>query len=241
MQIKCENCGAAIDPANVHQELAVARCTRCHGLVDLARRRGEFGSSPRSRERVPLPERFTVDEGPGRLKVSWRWFSLAHLFLLVFCLLWNGVLLLWYLAISIGFSATAEAVPASTALVFVGFPIGHVVVGVWLTYCTLAGFLNRTSVEVSGGALRIRHAPLPWPGKRIEAHVISQLFCEEKLHRGKHGSQSTYRLHAIVGRERRRVLLLKLDDMQQALYLEQRLELELGIVDRPVPGELKVA
>jgi hypothetical protein len=122
------------------------------------------------------------------------------------------------------------------------FPLGHVAVGVGLTYYTLAGLLNRTTVEVSQGALRVRHAPLPWMRNRVIAgHEISQLFCEEKQWRRRYSTVKRYRLHAIVGHERRRVSLLTLDDMQQALYLEQRFEQELGIVDRPVPGELKVA
>lgn len=238
MQIKCENCGAAISAENIHEELAVGRCAHCNGLVDLARRRGDDGSSPRGRQRVPLPERFKLDEGPGRLTVGWRWFSFVHLFLVFFCLAWDSFLVVWY-SVALGRLGVAEAMPAN--LLMVVFPLGHVAVGVGLTYYTLAGLLNRTTVEVSGGALRIRHAPLPWKGNRlIPGHEISQLFCEEKQSRGKNGSvHRAYHLQAVVGHERRRISLLSLEEPAQALYLEQRLEEELGIVDRAVPGELK--
>ena len=92
----------------------------------------------------------------GELEMRWRWFGFQYVFLLFFCLFWDGFLVVWY--------ANAASAPGAFAIVAMCFPLLHVAVGVGLTYFTLAGLLNRTTVELAEGELSVRHGPLPWRG-----------------------------------------------------------------------------
>jgi hypothetical protein len=76
-----------------------------------------------------------------------------------FCIAWDAFLVRWYW--------TALADPThSRALFALVFPIGHVAVGVVLTYYTLALYLNRTTIRLDHREAIVEHRPLPWRGAR---------------------------------------------------------------------------
>jgi hypothetical protein len=237
MNLTCTVCGAPLAVEGIDLERKVARCLYCRSVFDLEGRKapalGDTGIPVRlaPRARVPMPERFQVDEEPGLLRISWRWFSWILIMLAFFCVAWDGFLLFWY-----GIAFTQKDVP----WVMIVFPVAHVAVGVGLTYRTLCGFVNKTVVEVSRRSLRIHHGPLPWFGSRdYDARDLKQLYCEEQ--RGKDsdsGTNSTYTLTAVMRDGRRMKLLDGLVTANQALYLEEQLEARLHIEDEPVPGEL---
>jgi hypothetical protein len=113
-------------------------------------------------------------------------------------------------------------------------------VGVGLTYFTLAGFLNQTTIEVDTFRLSIRHGPLPWFGNcTLPAAEIGQLYCQERTRRQNNGgSSTTYSVSAVTKGGRQVKLVSTLEDQDQALFIEQQIEQYLGIEDRPVGGEL---
>lgn len=239
--LHCRNCGATIDSRDVHEDLAIAKCRYCNTVMDLARRGQDDDASrpdrpaatarPRERPAVPIPERFKVDQQGGKLTIEWRWFNATFIFLLFFCAFWDSFLVIWYL--------TAMKSGDAPSAVFV-FPLIHVTVGLGLTWYTLAGLLNRTRIEVEQGTLRIRHFPLPWPGNReLSVGDLSQLFCDESVHRNKNSTTYTYNLNAMLRSGGRKLKLIgRLEKPELALYLEQKLESHLGIRDVPVQGEL---
>lgn len=234
--LRCRNCGATIDSRDVHEDLAIAKCRYCNTVMDLARRGQDDApaqAAPARRERpaVPIPERFKVDQQGGKLTIEWRWFNATFIFLLFFCGFWDSFLVVWY--------TTAMSSGDAPLIMFV-FPLIHVAVGVGLSWYTLAGLLNRTRIEVEQGTLRIRHFPLPWPGNReIPVGDLSQLFCDESVHRNKNSTTYTYNLHAMLRSGGRKLKLIgRLEKPELALFLEQKLESHLGIRDVPVQGEL---
>ena len=177
-----------------------------------------------------MPLRFEVDQSRG-FEVSWRWFRPRYIFLAFFCVAWDSFLLTWY-----GAAFAMEDSP----LIMLIFPLAHVAVGVGLTYFVLAGFFNRSRVSVRQGSLRVAHGPVPWPGKlEIPVGSLQQLYCKEKVSRSKNGTQYRYVVHAVLKNGRQRKLLSGLDQLDQALWLEQELEASLGIRDRAVPGEIQ--
>jgi hypothetical protein len=240
MQLSCEVCHAPLSAEDVRLDLALARCHACNAVYDLSGRKArglipQRELKPPIRPKAALPARFKVEEDGMTTRISWRWFNpILHLFLAFFCVAWDGFLLLWY---GIAFSVASDAQPMS--LVMLVFPIAHVAVGVGLTYFTLAGFVNRTHIEVNRDRLCIRHAPLPWKGNQeLAGRQLTQLYGEEVLHRGRNGVSTTYTLLAL-DREGRKVKLLSgLTEKDQVLYLEQALERRLGIEDAPVVGEV---
>ena len=240
MQLSCEVCHSPLRAEDVRLDLAVAKCYSCNAVYDLSGRKGRGSTVPPEkrgeiRPKAALPSRFQVEEDGMSTRITWRWFNpLIHLFLAFFCVAWDGFLFMWY-----GIALGADTGDSPVSIIMVLFPIAHVAVGVGLTYFTLAGFVNRTRIEVSRNQLTIRHGPLPWKGNQdLPGRQLTQLYGEEVISRGKNGVTITYELIAL-DRENRKVKLLSgLTEKDQALYLEQTLERRLGIEDAPVAGEV---
>ncbi len=255
MEIKCTSCGARIPADDVNLERMVAKCRGCNSVFDFSEQIASAGAASVQRRRpfVGLPERMTVivdqreiadaegyrDAGGDRrgdLVIRRRWFEpQKHLFMLVFCLFWDGFLAFWYRSV-VGF-----AEPAGFGILFTVFPLIHVAIGVGLTYATIASIFNTTLVGVRGGDFFVHHGPIPWRGNRtLPAQSIRQLFCVEKVTSGKRGDTRTYQLAAILDGGERVPLVSGLPAVEQALFLEQALEERLGIVDVAVAGEIGV-
>jgi hypothetical protein len=225
----CPSCGLSLSAAPVAEGLNAARCSSCRTLVDLGAADAPRSPVGAARPQAPIPEDWQVEATPGGLSVRWRWFGFEVLLLLVFTLFWDGVL--------ISFAAGATEGFAHPERLLFGLVLPHVWVGFALSYYVLARFINTTAVTIEGGELAVRHAPLWWPGQRcVPARDVQQLFVLEK--RGAKGSRS-YELCAMMRDGMRRSLVPGLSDLAEARFLEVRLEQALGLVDRPIAGELR--
>ncbi len=233
MQISCEVCRSPLRAEDVRLDIAVAKCHSCNAVYDLSGRKSRGLSVPAApiRPKASLPQRFRVEEDGVSTRITWRWFNpIIHIFLAFFCVVWDGFLFTWY-----GLTLSSEEVPLIALL----FPLAHVAAGVGLTYYTLAGFVNRTTVDVSRNHLTIRHGPLPWPGnKELPGRQLTQLYGEEHTRTNKGQTTTTYHLLAVDRAGQKMKLLTGLEDKEQVLYLEQALERRLGIEDAPVAGEV---
>jgi hypothetical protein len=230
-QITCERCHSAIDAEDVNIAIGVARCRSCGGVFDLGHRTAAASGAPTPAPRasVPLPSKFAVDAHGGEVLIRWRWFGPQYLFMLFFCVAWDGFLVAWY-----GKALTAANISATMTL----FPIAHVAAGVALTYSTLAGLLNRTWIRADRHGLSVRHTPIPWLGNRdFVRSDLKQLYSTQRSDRSRNG-RILYQLNAVTRDGRSLPIVKNLESAEQALYLEQRLEKCLDIVDQPVPGEL---
>ena len=263
--LSCPKCSAAIEPAEVDNSIQAARCRSCRRLVDLAPQLGtampsavsvsgapsvvtpSFGGVRARSERpepvaapaaprgpVPMPAKFKIEQG-GDFTLKWRWFGPQFVFLVLFCVFWDGFLVVWYsiaLASLVG-GGGAAMIP------MILFPLIHVAVGVGLTYFTICGFVNSTVIRVGSGRFSLKHGPLPWRGNvDIDASSLEQLYSEQRVHRGKNGTTYSYDVMAVERDGLTRKLITGLEDASHALFLEQTLEAQLGIADRAVGGEL---
>jgi hypothetical protein len=234
MAVTCISCKAEIPAADVNLERALAKCMRCNAVFDISaqvlhpvRRRAvampknirivaDGNAEGASAYRAPAPQ--------ARVILERRWFTPAHLFLAFFCVVWDGILIVWY--------SSALRAPSPATLLF---PMFHLTAGVLVTYSTLCGFFNRTRIVLDGGRLSIVHGPLPWPGNRsVDVKDLDQLYCQE--HIGSKGSR-TYSLNMRTKDGKTTQLLKGLGDAEQAVFIEQTIEARLGIVDEPVVGE----
>jgi hypothetical protein len=222
--LRCKGCGASLDVDAEARKTGYARCGYCSSLVDVDQAAGTASGRPRLE--LPLPEKFTLTDDGGRLTIRRRWFTAVAFFLVFFCIFWDGFMVVWF---GIAFREGVYLMAAFGTL--------HGAVGVGLTYFTICLFVNHTTIEVTPQELRIRHAPLPWPGAGVHAaDRIRQLFCVEKVSQGKNGTSRTYEVHAIFDDERRQKILSGLFEPEHAIFLEQSIERFLGIRDRPVTG-----
>ena len=178
---------------------------------------------------APRPDNVTLTQEADGIRIAYRWFSWRYVFLLAFCVFWDGFLVFWYHLV---------LAQPSRDNVMLWFPLIHVAVGLGLTYATLAGFVNRTSVRASTGELSVRHGPLPWLAPRpVPASDVAQLFREEILRTGRGGTTARYRLSAVLRNGRKRKLFT-CESADVILYVEQEAERYLGIADRRVTGEM---
>jgi hypothetical protein len=173
----------------------------------------------------------SVDHWGNRLVIRWRWFTAAYLGIAVFCIAWDSFLIFWYTA----------ALHSHGPWLMTVFPIGHVAVGVGLTYAVLCGFLNSTTMQISPDGLTIRHGPVPTFGNRqLSASQIRQPFCERSkasTSSSRNNSASTYQLSAMLNDGRKIKLVTGLRELGDALYLEKQIEVAMNIVPQPVAGE----
>ena len=224
--LKCPNCAAQIKTGDCDPAKGIATCGYCRSMITLP---GYRPTQEKKRLTMPLPPGMSIDESAGGTIITRRWFSVAILFLIFFCVAWDAFLIFWY-----GIAFTTHAPWIMTV-----FPLVHVAVGVGLTYFTLAGIFNRTWIKAVDGVVSVLHGPLPWAGNQvIPCSEIEQFFCKEKVSHGKNGPSVRYEVwFARHDGTSRKLLGGTLTD-EQAIYVEQRLEKALGITDRTVAGEL---
>jgi hypothetical protein len=226
--LDCRRCGAQILSENINLSNALAKCHQCHAVFDFADQLSGANPKPPAMS-MPLPQGLSVSEQAGMLRLEHRWFRPSLFFYLLFCIVWNTFLVLWYM--QAGGKVKIEAI----------FTIAHVAAGVGLTYWTIAGFVNRTIIGASAHYLTIRHQPLPWPGKQhVAVRDLQQLFCQEHASNLRNDTSVSYSLNAVLQSGRKLVLVKRLPEADLALYLEHALEKHLGITNRPVPGEVRL-
>ena len=228
-EIKCKNCGAPIEEENIIMRLSMARCSHCNSIFSLSDNLDSKDSSKKDRLDVPMPEKIKISHKEGKLEISYKWFNFIFIFLIFFCIIWDGFMVVWHTI-----SLTSGAWYMSL------FGLLHTAVGIGLTYYTIAGFFNTTTVTAGMGNLEIRHHPVPWFGnKKIKTSEIRQFYSKEKISQGKNGQGFTYEIYALLAGQKPKVNILKgLQDAELALFIEQELEHYLGIKDEPVPGEI---
>jgi hypothetical protein len=224
----CPTCGARAARELRTADRVLRRCLRCSSIHD---------GGPMVRRVVPMPSNLTVHEdaaaspgyreaaAPRGLVIVRRWYNLGAWFLLVFAAIWLGILSRWYLN-------------GPATLTTYLFPLAHLAAGLGILYVAIAGFTNRTTIAVRGEQLSVRHGPLPWWGnKDVAVGDLAQLYTEEQVTESKGGPTRTYHLGAVLRDGGRVRLVANLEQPEQALWLEQRLEEHLGIADVPVLGE----
>ena len=164
-----------------------------------------------------------VVDGPPA-QVSWTWRGIAAVFLVVWCVVWDGMLA------SFALRLIAGGEPAAVLMLS-----GHALAGVAVTYLTAAMLVNRTTITVGSERVAVEHGPLPWRGQvDLPAPGVSQVYVTEV--RGRKGARS-WTLHAELEDGTSVQLVSGLATPGRARFLEDWLEARLGLVDRPVAGE----
>ncbi len=222
IDLRCPNCQAAIDSANVDSERDLATCGRCGRLVDLRKVRAAAApasearpSGPRKRTTVELPTGMSVETGQG-LVIRRRWLRSKHWFLLVlFAPLAAYVAYLW-----------------TTLDTSVWLVLGTLFVASW-NYNLVVMFVNSTTVSVDASRVLVRHGPLPSLFGRSTDIARSDI---AQLYSAKYGALFAVEAKLKSGKTAR--VVAPLVAAEQALFIEQQVERALGLVDVAVAGEL---
>ncbi|MCI4666564.1 MAG: hypothetical protein MRZ79_00280 [Bacteroidia bacterium] len=176
------------------------------------------------------PTNFKIFRENGHLVMLRSWWGLRFIFLTLFVIFWDSLILQWYNHL------TGRPLETDFDFLSVIFPIFHVAMGICLTYYTIAGYLNKTIMVVGNGSLSITHDPMWWPGNRSYAiEGIKQLYV--KL--DEHDKSSSYSIWMVDHENCSKKLIDFIEDLQEAIFIEESLEREMGIEDMPVKGEAK--
>ncbi len=227
INIRCPNCENSIEASELNMELAIGRCLDCNRVFSLAEQVPD-AKLTRDRPQVQPSRSWNEEEVGSELILSHRWLGCQALFLVFFTLVWCSFLVGWY-AFAIG----------SGNLIMQLVPILHLAVGVFLVYVTLCSFVNTTTIRIMKGLLTIRTGPLPWKGnKDLPADEIDQLYVKARLsYSRKRGSSVSHSLCALMKSGEEVPVIASVGSPEDAVYLEQRIEDFLGIIDRPIHGE----
>ncbi len=202
----------------------IIRCSYCKALATLpGAGAATVGVQFHPRPDVPMPPGITYQHDGTNTVITRRWRSMILLFLIPFCIAWDSFLVFWY----------SKAFSGQMPWIMIIFPIGHVAVGVGLTYFVLATLFNHTVIIAGQGRLRISTGPIPW-GRNIDmsSSDIDQIFSKSKTNRSRNGSSMTYTLWAVLHNSTTIKLMGSVDDEDQALFIEQKLRKALGIRDQ---------
>ncbi len=108
--------------------------------------------------RLTCPESFHIDDIDfERRRLIYRWFTWPCIFLIEFAIVWNAFCCVFAFIMWRDFQHWFQIA------FFLFFPG----IGVWLAYFCLASLINKTTFSIAGGALIMRHGPVPWPGNVV--------------------------------------------------------------------------
>lgn len=231
MQIYCRQCGAPIKAENINLNNLMAKCDECDAVFSFADMyEGTSVKEKRTKDvlDIPMPAGISIDNSGSRLLIQRTWFHWSVLFLLVFAVIWNGMIWGVFVPNFGGFSRS----PDWFLLPFIGVGLGLIVYIVF-------SFVNSTVIEVDVQAIVVQHKPIPFPGKYVDSADVEQLYSKRHVHSSKNGSSSTYSLYVVTSSGDHQRLVSNLGSPEQALFMEQEIERFLGIEDRPVRGEMR--
>ena len=177
---------------------------------------------------INTPDKIKVSKDFQHLRIVKKWFGLKFIFLTLFVIIWDAFLINWY---SIQFSRSLESI---FDLLFILFPLFHLLVGVILTYYVLAGYLNKTFIDVDFNSITVRHEPLPfWGNKKVSTKTIKRLYYEWDDFFGipdnRRSGYHFFAVYAITNEKRIIKLVRGLDNNEQALFVKQEIGKFLNI------------
>jgi hypothetical protein len=234
--MECKYCGRQFNVEDIDPRQRLAKCRNCQevfSFADPASSRETSKLVESRRRRAPQPACVQIGGDGSTCWLRWRWSAPHLLHNVLFCVVWDSVLVYWYYM-------TFANVQGPAFWRTVILPVGHLAVGIGMTYWTLAGFMNRTIVAFDGATLRVSHGPVPWRGRKLDAAAIEQVYCRERKQRPRR-VRSVYDVFAVLSGNRRVRLLNRLINPGHALFVEDQIEGWLGLPDEIVPGELKAS
>lgn len=171
---------------------------------------------------LSVPEGFEFLETAQGKVIRRKWMTWAVIPLLFFAIVWDSFLVFWYGAVL----SSSGKVP----WLFVVFPLGHVLVGVGITYFVISSFFNKTDILISPDEIRVLSHPLPWPGnKRISAAEIHDIKIRQRL-QGRGGVR--YALMYVDTANREKKFVSYIAHQEQAEFIAAQIRETLGMTVR---------
>ncbi len=230
--LSCPNCQEKILSSDINLNKGLAKCSSCHVLFNIEEEspNGHLLPAARKEEIFVIPKGIEILKMMSELEIEMRWRHTASWFLMLFTLIWNGILIPMALIIILS--------GEFSALIFMSL---HLAVGVGLAYWCIATLFNTTYINVDNNYITIEHRPfsLFFKEHQLETPQVEQLYVK-KYSNGSTNGVPNY-VYAVMAkmRSKEEIQIIKgISKPQQARYIEQEIENFVGIVDKPMQGEL---
>ena len=234
LNLVCDKCGSQIEGSNININSSLAKCGSCNTVFSI--KDDHFFVTDRiGRPEMIMPAGTDVLELSDSLDIRLDWLK-SHpqgtlTFLTIFTVFWNGIL-----AIMAGGAVLSGSIES------VAFMSIHLLVGLGLLYYLATVYLNYTDIIVTESYIEIDHRPVKNPfvrRKRIESNEIDQLYVTKYVSSTTNGNPNyAYALYAILKTNGKKVSLIKGMNRETQLYLEQKIERYMKIVDKPVQNAI---
>ena len=107
-----------------------------------------------------IPEGVDPVATPDEVAISLSWWNPSVWLLLIFVIFWDGLLFSFYRS---ALSGHMRSENHASAFPILFFSLGHVAVGVGLTYFVICSFFNRTVIRLTNQKISKEVGPLWWP------------------------------------------------------------------------------
>jgi len=234
-KIHCPSCENEVGYNDINIDRSIAKCSHCEHVFTFE---GELSPMlERNKAEIFQPEGIEILHLMSELVIDYKWRHTKSVSggLIFFAIVWNAMLLPFILS----------AILSGQFLVLIFISL-HLAVGLGLIGNIVSTLINRTSISVDDQQLSIEHKPLKIPFIKeynINVDDIDQLYVKRYVSSRTNGvANYAFSVNAKVSgiNGNKDVSILKgLKKENKALYIEQEIELYLGIKDRRVPGEIK--
>ena len=165
-----------------------------------------------------IPEGLNLLPAANGIIIRQVWLTWKIAPLALFAIVWDGFLFFWY----------SQALSRPHPMLFtILFPIGHVAVGLGLTYYVIASLVNKTDILISSASVRVATGPAPWIGnKEVSVDEITDVVVRERS--GNRGSTSYTVMYADRSRQERKLVSF-LSESDQAEFVAQTIRDSLGL------------
>jgi hypothetical protein len=165
-----------------------------------------------------IPEGLDLVVAQDGITVRKVWLTWKILPLAGFAVIWDTFMFFWY---------SQVLSKPNPPLIMVFFPIGHVAVGIGLTYYVVAALVNKTDVVISSSGIRVVTGPAPWFGnKEVRVEDITDIMVRERW--GNRG-RKTYNVMYADRSQKERKLVSWLPESDQAGYIAETIRDTLGL------------
>jgi hypothetical protein len=170
---------------------------------------------------LSIPEGLDLVASTDGITIRKSWLSWKVAPLVVFAVIWDGFLVFWY---------SQVLSKPNPPLMAVFFPLGHVAVGLGLTYYIVASTMNRTEVVISPTVVRVYHGPAPWPGNQaLRIEEITDVVIRERS--GNRGAR-TFSVMYVDRARKERKLVTGFSESDQVEYIAAMVRDTLGLVTK---------
>lgn len=229
--MQCIFCQYDIPAQDIELSQRLAKCRSCNQVfvIDLPTPITTIQPAMTATASLPSrPEKLRIVDENGQGYMQWRWFHPMAFGLLFFCIAWDSFLIFWYSSALFGMGGNGA--PAPFHWLSIIFPIGHVAIGVGLTYYTLCLFLNKTQIIYDGTYVIFRSGPIPtFRNRSFTSEEIRRLESESRFQSGKSGGQTIYQLFVVLADNTRKPLISYETDPALVRYVQRQLESWLGL------------